>query len=236
VGHWENTLEAFGSAVAMGAAMVELDCKLTGDGHVVVLHDHTLTRLWGVRKPVSGCDWSELSTIRRNGYRIPDLAETLATMPIPVMVDVPTVAIGEAALAVVEAARATDRCIFAGHVGALVRLHQASAQARIALTWDKRELPGGDLLAATKPEWLNPRWRLATTDLVERAHAAGMGVSVWTVDRTSDIRRVIAAGVDAVITNQTARAVAALQPRPGQPGPRRGRLWLDRFPWAKGGK
>jgi glycerophosphoryl diester phosphodiesterase len=42
--HLENTIEAFESAAALGADMVELDCQLSAGGHVVVLHDSTLTR------------------------------------------------------------------------------------------------------------------------------------------------------------------------------------------------
>jgi len=190
--------------------MVELDCKLTRDGHVVVLHDHTLTRLWRVRRPVSALDWDEVRSIRRDGYRIPDLAEVLATVPVPIMVDVPGVEVAEAALAVVQAAGESERCVFCGHTGALVRLRQMRPHVRIALSWDKHELPGRELLAATKPEWFNPRWPLATRQVVDHMHALGMGVSVWTVDRTRHISRALGAGVDAITTNRTARVVATL--------------------------
>jgi glycerophosphoryl diester phosphodiesterase len=210
VGRRENTLEAFESARSLGAGMVELDCKLTRDGHVVVLHDDTLRRLWGVPRPVRAIDWKEVSAIRKGGYRIPDLAEVLAAVPLPIMVDVPSIEVLEASLAVVEAARAVDRCVFAGHTGALVRLRQRSRSARIALSWEKRQLPGPELLDAVRPDWFNPSHRRATALVVERMHAAGRGVSVWTVDRPSDIARVLHAGVDAVITNQTARLVAAV--------------------------
>ena len=43
----ENTLPAVRSALAKGAAVVEIDVRLTADGDVVVLHDPTLARLWG---------------------------------------------------------------------------------------------------------------------------------------------------------------------------------------------
>ena len=133
--HLENTLEAFESAAALGADMIELDCRLTGDGHVVVLHDRTLARLWGVAKPVKAVGWDEVSMIRRKGYRIPDLAEVLGTVDLPVMVDVPGVKVLVAAFAVAERAGALDRCIFAGHTGAMAHLRQLSPKARIALSW-----------------------------------------------------------------------------------------------------
>lgn len=45
----ENTMAAFQTALDMGADGVELDCQLTKDGHLVVIHDPTLKR-------TTGCD------------------------------------------------------------------------------------------------------------------------------------------------------------------------------------
>jgi glycerophosphoryl diester phosphodiesterase len=175
-----------------------------------------------VAKAVKAVGWEEVSTIRRDGYRIPDLAEVLHTIDLPVMVDIPSVKVLEASLAVVRTAKALDRCVFAGHTGAMAHLRLMSRSARIALSWAKRDLPSPELLARTKPEWFNPRWRLATPDVVDRMHAAGLGVSVWTVDRKRHIKRVLRAGVDAVISNQTARLVPMLAEAAGHEAPGRG--------------
>ena len=43
----ENTLAAFETATAMGADGIELDCQLSKDGHLVVIHDPTLERTTG---------------------------------------------------------------------------------------------------------------------------------------------------------------------------------------------
>ena len=43
--------------------------------------------------------------------------------------------------------------------------------------------------------------RLVTPGAVARAHAAGAPVLAWTVDTRDDLDRVLAAGVDGVITN-----------------------------------
>ncbi len=40
----ENTMAAFSHALQLGAEAIELDVKLTRDGHVVVLHDQTVDR------------------------------------------------------------------------------------------------------------------------------------------------------------------------------------------------
>jgi glycerophosphoryl diester phosphodiesterase len=52
--------------------------------------------------------------------------------------------------------------------------------------------------------------RLVTEAAVERAHAAGLPVLAWTVDEPADFTRVLAAGVDGVITNDPRIFVATL--------------------------
>ena len=47
-------------------------------------------------------------------------------------------------------------------------------------------------------------------DVVERAHAVGIEVNVWTVDDPERIRELASWGVDAIITNRPAAARLAL--------------------------
>ncbi len=48
----------------------------------------------------------------------------------------------------------------------------------------------------------------ADQELVERAHAMGLAVNVWTVNAPDDLRAMVAAGVDAVITDRLGEALA----------------------------
>ena len=54
--------------------------------------------------------------------------------------------------------------------------------------------------------------RLVTASSVARAHAAGLPVLAWTVDEPAELARVVAAGVDGVITNDPRIFVATLTP------------------------
>lgn len=51
------------------------------------------------------------------------------------------------------------------------------------------------------PEW-SGRTQIVSQRFVEHAHAAGLGVQVWTVDAERDAARLLAWGVDALITDR----------------------------------
>lgn len=56
----ENTMEAFTNAVEQGTQMLEMDCHLTKDGHVVVSHDENLLRQTGLDATISSLSLQDL--------------------------------------------------------------------------------------------------------------------------------------------------------------------------------
>ena len=71
----------------------------------------------------------------------------------------------------------------------------------------------GDLATAAYAvgaQALSPHYLSCDAGLVTRAHALGLAVLPWTVNEDADIRDVLAAGVDAFVTDDPARAVALI--------------------------
>ncbi|KAF2157694.1 PLC-like phosphodiesterase [Myriangium duriaei CBS 260.36] len=60
----ENTMLAFKGAIEVGSHALETDIRLTRDGVVVLSHDPTLKRCFGVDKRIADCDWDYISTLR----------------------------------------------------------------------------------------------------------------------------------------------------------------------------
>ena len=59
----ENTLESFREAKRRGAAWVEIDVKLAGDGTPILMHDASLKRTLGVDRLASDLPWAEISRL-----------------------------------------------------------------------------------------------------------------------------------------------------------------------------
>lgn len=78
--HPENTMGAFQAAVEAGANAIETDVHLTKDGIVVLSHDPTLKRCFGVPDKIIDCNWesiSKLQTTQEPHAAMPTLQELL---------------------------------------------------------------------------------------------------------------------------------------------------------------
>jgi glycerophosphoryl diester phosphodiesterase len=207
----ENTMAAFDRGAAVGADGLELDVQLSRDGVVVVHHDRTLDRTTALRGPVAARDAVELA---RAG--VPALADVLRRhRDLRIIIEL-KVNEAELARAVVDAIRragAQDRtCV--GSFGTRVlrevrRLEPALAtsasreEVRWALyrSWCRWPVSKVAYRGYQVPE-RSGTTRVVSPKFVEYAHAAGLGVQVWTVDSEEDARRLVGWGVDALITDR----------------------------------
>ena len=208
--HRENTLEAFGAAVEAGADMIELDVRRSADGRAVVVHDATLDRVWGIPRRVA-----EVTRDHAVSLGIPDLAQALEAIPphVQVMVDYDEEDVAELALADVLAAGALDRALFSGGCfRGHRRIRERAPGARIAATWDVEERMPDALLDELGAEFYNPSGNVLGRDpgAVERMHARGVRVSVWTIDERADMEIFLTLGVDGIVTNRPATLVGLL--------------------------
>jgi glycerophosphoryl diester phosphodiesterase len=189
--------------------------RRTADGEAVVVHDPTLERIWGVPRAVAELTGEEVRAARVDGHRIPTLEEALDAVSVPVMVDYTLADVVEPALDAIRRAGALGRVLFAGgNVDGHRRIRALAPDARIALSWDRREPPPESLLDELEVEYFNPAWELVDPALVEAMHARGLGVSTWTVDDDETMRHVVGLGVDAVITNRIGALVELLAEAP----------------------
>ena len=71
----ENTLAAFQLASDMKADWFELDCTLTKDGEVIVIHDDTVDRTTPAEGRVADLTLAELKTLDAGTWRDPEFAD-----------------------------------------------------------------------------------------------------------------------------------------------------------------
>jgi glycerophosphoryl diester phosphodiesterase len=230
-----NTLAAFRHAVHdLGVTHIETDVRATADGVAVIIHDETLDGLTDGFGPVAEYTLADLERLRVGGRDpIPTLAEALAAFPDTFFnVDLKVDEVLEPALAAITETGAQGRVCIASFSERRIRRAVRSSQERFACSHSRL----GILLVVLSPSW---RWlrplvralagpgaalqvpemrgpfRVVSARSVRRAHALGKQVQVWTVDEESDMRRLIALGVDGLVTDRPDVAVRMLGDGPG---------------------
>src|SRR4051812_42453096 len=85
----ENTIRSFKRAEEMGSDMIELDVRRSEDGHLVVIHDHDLLRLFGDPRLIKDLPVLEIKRVSRITDReIPTLDEVMSVIRTPLNIHV----------------------------------------------------------------------------------------------------------------------------------------------------
>ena len=248
----ENTMVAFRRAVDWwGADMLELDVRLTRDGHLVVIHDETLDRTTDGQGPVAAKMLGEIqaldagyqfegpdgaSPFRGTGVVVPTFEQVLTAFP-----DVRINAEAkepEAAGPLVEVIRrhhAQHRVLVAAEFERCRRDARGyegpwgASRHQVLLFWALHRFPGGgsylpraDILQVPE-QWKG--MRIVSQGFVRAAHRQNIPVQVWTVDDPESMRRLLSWGVDGIQSDRPdvlARVLTEVAGRPAAPGPAEG--------------
>ena len=214
--HPENSLAAFRSAVAMGADGVELDVRVDATLALVVHHDPTLAD----GRLVAGLERSD----RPDG--LCELAGALvACADLEVNIELKSDAPGEGVALVAPVLEAVTA--WGGRVivssfdpDTIDELHRLAPHVPTAqlTAWPDRSLDELVPWVASRGHvaW-HPHHLLVDEASMALAREAGLAVNTWTVDDPDRIGALAALGVDVVMTDDLATALAVLG-RPVSPG------------------
>ena len=225
-------MAAFRKAVELGAGFIETDLQLSRDARLVALHDDTLERTTNGRGPVSSKTLEELrkldagswfrpsgqGTAAFAGERIPTVEEILAfgrEHEIGLHLEVKPTGPSGAEHAIVGALHASNEVarsvVLSFSASVLKRIRQLDPLVMTGFLFsDRMPSPVAAAVGAGARQLL-PRADHATRELVTEAHAHDLRVVAWTADSSADMQKLIAAGVDGIITDYPDRLVDLLR-------------------------
>jgi glycerophosphoryl diester phosphodiesterase len=215
---YQNTMAAFDDAISLHLDFVETDVRHTADGVAVLIHDPSLPPECrpGAGIAVHALTAAQLARVRCAGQPVPRLADLVNRLRRPdarrvgIMAEVKdTDPLG---VRDVLAPLGWRRVIIESfNWAALGAIEQSSPQVPtcpLGVTADRLAAA----LAVTH-DCIGPERPTATTDLIARAHAAHVGVLVWTVDDVAAMRHLGDEGVDGLITDRPRRVLATFPRR-----------------------
>lgn len=230
----ENSLLAFGNALALGADYLELDVHLSRDGQVMVIHDATLERTTTGSGPVRERTAAELGALF-----LKDRSGAVTAEPVPTLDQVVALAaagkrqmlleiktdeqkrrypgIEEKVFAVLDRHRFTPFAIVMSfEAETWRRVHQLRPDARVGALYSARMLPATGIelelqsLHQAGVTFVDLEQRMVTAGIARQARLAGLTLGVWTVNERDAIERFVGHGVGVVITDRPDLAKAVL--------------------------
>lgn len=232
----QNTLAAFEAAWRAGAGSIEIDIQPTADGHVVVIHDDTVDATTDGQGVVSEMTLDAVRSLDAGswfaaayaGQRVPTFDEVLDLMArrpgIDLLLELKGPWTTEQVRPVTAAIRAADladrvvgQSFWPESVAALAEADPGLRRG--LLVFQVPDEGGVDELVRVAADLgvmtVNPYGPLLVQhpDLVDRLHAAGLQVMVWTLNEPEHWAGAVALGVDAVITDRPDRLAGWLAAR-----------------------
>lgn len=208
----ENTIEAFRRSHALGFRYLEMDLRLTSDGHVVVFHDVRLGRVTSARGAVRSRPLAELAALPvSGGGHIAAFEDVLTAFPdAHLTIDIKQMSVvAPLARLLIERGCVTRVCAAAMRETWLRRLHEhVGPQLITALPWRAlARLAAGRALHSLTARFAHVPLRLGRVpivrrDLIARGHDMGLRVIVWTVNDTDTMNRLLDDGADGIITDR----------------------------------
>jgi len=236
----ENTIEGIEHGIASGVDAIEVDVHVATCGTLVTIHDDTLERTTDDSGPVERLDLAQLQALdagfrftldhelsfpyRGTGICIPTLdAVVEAAGNLPMIIEIKSPGAGRALAAWLSRRDDRDLFLVGGFDHASVAPAAAVARWQCATEKDLKPvvlLGKFGLSPSVRPEitaFMVPvrkgALRIVTRKFVHLAHARGVGVFVWTVNRPTEMRTLFELGVDGLISDVPARVRRVVEER-----------------------
>lgn len=220
----ENTLAAFLLAAEMGASFIETDLRYTLDGKFVLVHDARVNRTTDGRGRVARLELAALHRLDAGswfsqqyaGERIPTLQEGLSLaqeLGLGTYIEMKVLLDTALLFSLVRQLRQfqLDRLVLLSfQPSALRAVHAAEPRLKTALLV-RRARPAVAIATQAGARLLAPHRKRITASLVARAHRSGFDVVTWTVNGRREMRKMLAMGVDGIMTNWPDRLTELLQ-------------------------
>lgn len=206
----ENSDVAIARTAARTHFRLETDVRLSADGRIVLSHDASLARAWGVDLTVESTPWSRLAKVRGpGGERLVTLDEVFSDYPdLRLNIEPKDDAVVVPLVRAIGRSGREESVIVSSFAASRIRRVRALAP----------HIPTGAtpgevarlFFGVPTPRWrcvalqLPPRWKgipLVTPRLIAAAHRAGLEVHVWTINSAAEMVALRDLGVDGIMTD-----------------------------------
>lgn len=237
----EHTLFSYARALESGADVLELDVHLSRDGQLVVLHDSTVNRTTDGEGAVEELSLTELRALdagyryspdgetypeRGKGHQIPTAREVFERFPeAPYVIELKRSGqeIADALIALVREFELEDRAIIASVDGKTIRyVRETAPELLTSFSLDEGFDfidPPLETFDAYEPPARFFQLPFAAIDdtVLEKARMKGVHLQAFTVNDEDEMKRLIEAGINGIMTDRPSLLTSLLADREMKP-------------------
>lgn len=199
----ENTLRSFRRAVQDGADAVELDLRLSADGHLVILHDADVRRTTNGTGAVARMTLAEIRALDAgDGERVPTFDEVLDAIDVPIQAEIKAPEALPVALDVIRDRKLLDRVTVTSFSVDVVRQAlELLPGLRAGLISSKAPREYVDLARSMGAQVLCFGVAALDAEVVELGHHHRLQVMGWPVNDTERLLHALRSGADGVTSD-----------------------------------
>jgi glycerophosphoryl diester phosphodiesterase len=209
----ENTLGSIEKAIELGVDYVEIDLRLTRDGHVVILHDPTVDRTTNGHGRIKDLTLAQVRRIKtKDGQHVPTLEEVLKLTDgrVGLMLELKIRGLAKGVTQIVQRSGFSSPVSYASfHHKELSRVRELLPSATIMpLVSRGRIAPRIPIRLSS--HHVGIRFDRVARPVVASLHDAGIQIFVFTVNDADDVARMRDIEVDGIISDMPSAFRAGL--------------------------
>lgn len=195
-----DAVSAIEKALEVGVDGVEVDLRMTKDGHIVVIHDKRVKR---GTKPIREITFSQVKQLAGSKavLTLEEVCELFANNTI-LMLDIKETGFEEQLVGRIEDFNIANGVIACGTLHrSLLKIKELNSGITIASSYTMASPETVEDAYLLGFDIYNPCYLNLKREIVDQAHKLGMKVTTWIVDNPTDMRKVLNMRVDGLITD-----------------------------------
>lgn len=199
----ENTIDSFKKAIELGVNAIELDVRKTKDDHLIISHDDTLKRVFGVDLRIDESDIKYLKEITKNKIvTLPEALRFIDKKVSKILVELKEIGYEKRIIEEIKREKLLENVILISfHEDALGNVKKINPDIETGLIYARHKNPI-DTAIKLQASYLIALYRFIHRKDVERAHKNNLKVIVWTINTVQEADQYIKKGVDGIATDR----------------------------------
>ncbi len=201
----ENTLRSFKKAIELDVDAVEFDVRKTKDDELIVIHDDKVDRTTNGKGLVSELTLNEIKQLStEKDEKISTLEEALDFLDrkVKILIELKETGFENSVVQLVELKGLVDNVIIVSFLEeALKKVRELNQKVLTGLIYVRHKNPVKAALDL-HANYILPLYRFTHTADVQKAHANGLKVIVWTINSIEEVAEYVKKGVDGIASDR----------------------------------